>query len=60
MKEMELLLPDYFRRVHISFIVNTNHIQKVANNLIIVAEAEIPISDSYRNAFFDFVGRQLI
>jgi two-component system LytT family response regulator len=60
MKAMELVLPGYFKRVHISFIVNTNHIQKVANNMIIVAGAEIPISDSYRNAFFDFIGGQLI
>jgi two-component system LytT family response regulator len=60
MKEMEQLLPANFRRIHTSYIVNTDHIQKVVSNQVILGEMEIPISDSYRDSFLDYINNQLI
>jgi len=55
MKEMETLLPPQFKRVHISYIVNTQHIQKVVMNHVQVGNASIPVSDTYRDGFMRFL-----
>ena len=67
MKKMEERLPDYFMRVHRSYIINLNKIQEVNKNRVVMhlpskgtgmAEAQkntadgyIPIGDMYREAF---------
>lgn len=52
MKKMEERLPDYFMRIHRSYIVNLNKIQEVNKNRIIMdAETYLPIGDMYKEAF---------
>lgn len=60
MKEMETLLPPQFKRVHISYIVNTQHIQKVVMNHVQVGNTSIPISDTYRDAFMRFLEEKMM
>ena len=60
MKEMEALLPPQFKRVHISYIVNTQHINKVVMNQVLVGNVAIPISESYRDAFLQLLNERMI
>jgi two-component system, LytTR family, response regulator len=48
LKEMEQLLPSYFIRVHLSYIVNTRLIERVSLTELIIKGKSIPISESYR------------
>jgi len=60
MKEMEALLPRQFKRVHVSYIVNTQHIQKVINNQVQTGNTKIPVSDSYKDAFMRFLEEKMM
>ena len=52
MKKMEERLPDYFMRIHRSYIVNLTKIQEVNKNRIIMdADTYLPIGDMYKEAF---------
>ena len=52
MKKMEERLPDYFMRIHRSYIVNLNKIQEVNKNRIIMdANSYLPIGDLYKETF---------
>jgi two-component system, LytTR family, response regulator len=51
MKELEDALPVNFSRVHNSFIVNRNHINKIEQNQVFINGQSIPISDKYRETF---------
>jgi len=52
MKKMEEHLPDYFMRIHRSYIINLNKIQEVNKNRVIMdAETYLPIGDMYKEAF---------
>lgn len=56
MKAMEQMLPDdRFIRVHRSFIVAKNKIREIERNRIIFGDVYIPIGDSYKQAFQDFI-----
>ncbi len=58
MKSVEQALPpDQFMRVHRSFIVNTSRISIIERNHIIVGDRAIPVSDSYRQAFNEYIAR---
>lgn len=60
-KAIEQALPDdIFMRVHRSFIVNKHHITVIERNRLIFGNVQIPISDSYRQAFTEFVNSRLI
>lgn len=53
-KSLEDGLPaESFMRVHRSFIVNLDRVRVVERNCIIMADRAIPVSDSYRHAFFE-------
>lgn len=61
MKALEKHLPaDEFIRVHRSFIVNTSKIKTIERNRIVFSNAYIPVSDSYRQAFNDFISLRSI
>jgi two-component system, LytTR family, response regulator len=49
MKEMEGILPAYFTRVHHSYIINTNYLEKVEPAQVVVAQTAIPVSEGYKN-----------
>ena len=52
MKKMEERLPDYFMRIHRSYIVNLTKIQEVNKNRIIMdADTYLPIGDMYKDVF---------
>ena len=56
MSKMMGKLPEAdFMRVHKSYIIGLNHIQLIQNNRVVIDEKEIPISNSYKEAFLEFV-----
>lgn len=58
MKAMEQMLPSSrFIRVHRSFIVAKEKIREIDRNRIVFGNVYIPVGDSYKQAFNDFVGR---
>lgn len=58
MKNMEELLPkEKFMRVHRSFIINLDHIDSVARNIIHIGEHQISVSDNYKDAFANFLSK---
>ncbi|MDJ1470108.1 response regulator transcription factor [Cytophagaceae bacterium DM2B3-1] len=60
MKELEDSLPDYFQRVHHSYIINIHAIHKIEDNHIYIQEVRIPISEKYRTAFMQIVQQKLL
>ena len=58
LRTMELGLPSSrFRRVHRSFIVQTSKIKVIERNRIVFGKQYIPISDTYKSEFMDYVAR---
>ena len=56
MRTLEHNLPSsQFLRVHRSYIVNTSKIKIIERNRIVFGTTYIPISDSYKQAFTDFI-----
>ena len=56
-KSMEVMLPKTnFVRVHKSFIVALDKIESIERNRITMLEKLIPISDSYKNGFYEAIG----
>lgn len=58
MKAMEQMLPaSRFIRVHRSFIVSKEKIREIDRNRIVFGDVYIPVGDSYKQAFNDFLNR---
>lgn len=56
MKAIEQALPaGEFMRVHRSYIVNTSRISIIERNHIIIGDNPIPVSESYRQTFADYI-----
>jgi two-component system, LytTR family, response regulator len=56
MKEISALLPkDQFIRVHRSFIISQNHLSGYTSKKIMIGNKEIPLGESYKETFLDFV-----
>jgi len=61
MKKMEERLPDYFMRIHRSYIVNLNKIQEVNKNRIIMdAQTYLPIGDMYKETFQRYIDTKFL
>lgn len=60
MKELEDSLPVNFSRVHNSFIVNRDHIEKLEQQQVYITGHTIPISDKYREGFLKEVNFRLL
>ena len=61
MKKMEERLPDYFMRIHRSYIVNLNKIQEVNKNRIIMdANTYLPIGDLYKETFQAYLNTKFL
>ena len=61
MKKMEDFLPDSFMRIHRSYIVNLKKVQEVNKNRVIMgAEEYLPIGDSYRDKFIQYLEGRLL
>lgn len=51
----EQLLPYQFIRIHKSYIVSLIHIDTIEKNFVKIGEKELPIGDSYKEAFLQFL-----
>ena len=61
MKSLEELLPSSsFIRVHRSYIVNLDQIRVIERNRIVFGKNYIPVSDSYKDKFTDFLNRKTV
>ena len=61
MKKMEEHLPDYFMRIHRSYIVNLKKIQEVNKNRVIMdADTYLPIGDMYKEAFQSYLDTKFL
>lgn len=61
MKAMEEMLPNQlFMRIHRSFIVKKNKIKVVENNRIVFGKTYIPVSDSYKETFQEFLEKRTL
>lgn len=59
LKQVEEQLPAPFIRVHNSYIVNLDKMEKYSDNHIIISEQRIPVSDKYRNQFMAYLNNKL-
>ena len=61
MKKIEERLPDYFMRIHRSYIVNLDKIQEVNKNRVIMdADTYLPIGDNYKEAFQSYLDTKFL
>ena len=61
MKKMEERLPDYFMRIHRSYIVNLTKIQEVnKNRVIMAADTALPIGDLYKETFQAYLNTKFL
>ncbi len=54
----EKLSPEQFMRVHRSFIVNLKQISRIERNRIVFGSVYIPIADSYKEPFQEFLNKK--
>jgi len=58
-KKFEETLPkENFIRVHKSYLVSLNKIESITRNRIKIGSALIPVSDSYKDAFYEAISRK--
>lgn len=55
-KVIQEKLPNYFIRVHRSFIVNINYIRAVQKTKIVIDDVRIPIGETYKNEVLERLG----
>jgi two-component system, LytTR family, response regulator len=60
MSEFEEMQPSNFKRIHNSFIINLDKIEKVEDNLVFINNRQIPISKSYKDQFYTAIKGRLI
>ncbi|HCL06673.1 MAG TPA: DNA-binding response regulator [Chitinophagaceae bacterium] len=60
MKEMAASLPDCFVRIHNSYIVNLQHVQKLGQQLVEVAGRELPVSAGYKETFQQHIQQHMM
>ena len=61
MKKIEERLPDYFMRIHRSYIINLTKIQEVNKNRVVMdAGAYLPIGDLYRDTFQKYLSTKFL
>lgn len=48
-----LLSSKGFSRIHRSYIINIKHVKSIQKNKVLISDKRIPISESYKNAFFE-------
>ena len=61
MKKIEERLPDYFMRIHRSYIINLNKIQEVSKNRVILdSETYLPVGDFYKEAFQSYLNTNFL
>lgn len=51
MKSFEERLPSNFKRVHRSYLINTNHLTAIDGNSVYIKDKLIPVGETYRKEF---------
>lgn len=60
-KKLEDALPSKgFIRIHKSYLISVDKIDKIERNHVKIGEESLPIGDSYRREFFDLIGQNKI
>lgn len=59
-KVIEKLSPQQFMRIHRSYIVNLNAVEKVEKSRIIFGDRYLPVSESNKDKFFEFLQRNML
>lgn len=57
---LDKLPGNFFIRVHKSYIVSIDKIDKIENRRILIGNQSIPIGESFRTSFFDFINKNSI
>ena len=61
MKKIEERLPNYFMRIHRSYIINLTKIQEVNKNRVVMdADTYLPIGDLYKYAFQKYISTKFL
>jgi DNA-binding LytR/AlgR family response regulator len=60
MKELEQSLAFPFIRVHNSYLINSDHIEKIGQNEVCINKQLIPIGQTYRKDFLKLVEKKLL
>lgn len=60
MKMEKVLPPDRFMRVHKSFIVSLDKIERIERNVILVAGQKIPIGNKYKKEFIEYLEKEKV
>ena len=61
MKKMEERLPDYFMRIHRSYIINLTKIHEVNKNRVIMdSDTYLPIGDMYKETFQNYLDTKFL
>lgn len=60
MKELEETLPANFSRIHLSYIVNRDHIRRIEDNHIFINQERIPVGEKYREQFLGRINKDLL
>lgn len=60
MKEMAASLPESFVRIHNSYIINLQHVQKLGQQVVAIAGRELPVSAGYKEAFQQHIQQRMM
>jgi len=56
LKSLEEELPSNFKRIHRSFIINTDHIEVITRDNITIGTTMIPVGNAYKNVIDEIIG----
>ncbi|TSA27749.1 MAG: DNA-binding response regulator [Bacteroidetes bacterium] len=59
-KMEKVLPPDRFMRVHKSFIVSLDKIERIERNTIMISGQKIPIGNKYKKEFFEYLEKEKV
>ncbi len=60
LKKLEEIMPMSFQRVHYSYMVNLNKVEKIKDQHLHIFSAKIPISKKHRDHIYELVGKKMI
>lgn len=58
MQDVQEILPDFFCKIHKSYIISLKHLNVVERHQVNIGKHEIPIGQSYRPAFFKILSER--
>ncbi|MBN1200165.1 MAG: response regulator transcription factor [Bacteroidales bacterium] len=60
MKMEKILPPDRFMRVHKSYIISLDKIERIERNTIMISGQKIPIGNKYKKEFLDYLEKEKV